>query len=104
MSDDTQQLTDIFNHHEDDELFEMRFGVGGRGEVDYHVTSDGVWSIDRVEVFHVPGGRGLGSRLFAHTLEVIEARGAKVVPVCSFAVRYLEKHAEWHHLLADNVE
>jgi predicted GNAT family acetyltransferase len=39
-------------------------------------------------------GRGLGSRLIADALADTRAVGLRIVPVCPFVARYVEKHHE----------
>ena len=38
------------------------------------------------------GGQGLGGRLVQAAVDYAQAEGLAVVPVCSFARRWLEKH------------
>ena len=47
------------------------------------------------------GGRGIGTRLVEAVLQLVRARGEKVVPVCSFIARHIEQHPEHHDLLAE---
>jgi len=46
-------------------------------------------------------GRGVATHLMIRALEWAEANGYKVVPVCSFAARFFERHAEWHRVLSE---
>ncbi len=60
--------------------------------------------VDKIYLTHtiVPeelGGRGIGSALVSQTLELIEKRGLKVVPVCSFVEAYIGRHPQWKSLL-----
>lgn len=53
---------------------------------------------ERVLITHtlVPatlGGRGIAARLTKHALAWMRGQGLTVVPVCSYAVRYLEREA-----------
>lgn len=45
-------------------------------------------------------GRGIGSKLVRAALDDARARGLKVVPLCPFVKRYIEKHPEFRDLLA----
>ncbi len=45
------------------------------------------------------GNRGVGTTLVRETLEEIEKRNLKIVPVCSFVISYIERHPEWEKLL-----
>ncbi len=69
------------------------------GYVDY--TQDG----DRIALTHTVvydrfGGRGFAADLVKYVLDDVRASGKTVVPVCSYVVRYLEKHPEYQDLVA----
>ena len=53
------------------------------------------------EVPKEASGKGLGSALAKGALELIRARGEKVIPVCPFVAAYMLKHKETQDLLAD---
>ncbi len=60
---------------------------------------DGYLSLDYTEVPVSLRGKGYGSVLMKMTLKEIERMGLKVKPVCSYTMRYLQRHKEWQHLL-----
>lgn len=45
-------------------------------------------------------GQGLAGRLVEAGLQWAQARGLKVVPACSYAKAYIQRHPEWQHLVA----
>ncbi len=45
-------------------------------------------------------GRGVGSRLVGAVLELVRARGERVVPRCRFVAHYLERHPQYRDLVA----
>jgi uncharacterized protein len=45
-------------------------------------------------------GQGIGSRLIGNALDDVRRRGLKVVPLCPFVRRYIERHPETQDLLA----
>jgi uncharacterized protein len=45
-------------------------------------------------------GRGFGTRLAAAALDDARRQGLVVVPICPFITRYIERHAEYHDLVA----
>ncbi len=45
-------------------------------------------------------GRGLAGKLVKKALEFARTHNLKVIPVCSYVKRYLEKHPEYKDLLA----
>jgi uncharacterized protein len=44
-------------------------------------------------------GRGIGSALARGVLEMVRARGLKLVVLCPFVESYMEKHPEFNDLL-----
>ncbi len=83
--------------------------VPGRGftaEVDGHRIlleyreSDGVMTIVHTEVPHALRGRGLAGQLVRAALDHARAAGLKVVPRCSYAAEWLERHPEYGDLVA----
>jgi len=52
------------------------------------------------EVPETLAGRGVGSRLARHVLEMARADGLKVVPRCPFIAAWMEKHPEYDDLRA----
>ena len=45
-------------------------------------------------------GRGIASRIMAEVVKYAEKEGLKVVPICSFARYFFERHPEYRHVLA----
>jgi uncharacterized protein len=45
-------------------------------------------------------GGGVGSQLVAGALALVRERGEKVVPLCPFVARYMQRHPQTHDLLA----
>lgn len=46
------------------------------------------------------GGRGIAGQMTRHVLDTARANGWKVIPACSYAAGYFEKHPEYRDLLA----
>ena len=46
------------------------------------------------------GGSGVGSAMVRAVLEDVRARGERVVPVCGFVAAYIQRHPEYHDLVA----
>ena len=76
--------------------FEYRVG-DALAYVDYH-RADGVTTPTYARVPDALGGRGVGSAMARAVLEVLRARGDRVVPTCGFIAAYLERHPEFHDL------
>lgn len=52
------------------------------------------------EVPHALRGGGVGSALVKGALALVRERGERVVPLCSFVARYMQRHPETRDLLA----
>lgn len=74
-------------------------------EVDGHVAfsvyrhTKGVVTFVHTEVPPELEGRGVGSQLAKGALEMVRARGEKVIANCPFIAAYIKKHAEFQDLL-----
>lgn len=74
--------------------------VDGRraGFVDY-LDRGGQRVFHHTEIGEEFGGRGLGSSLIGHALADTEAAGLRIVPVCPFVARHLERHHDFDDLV-----
>ncbi|GAM62891.1 acetyltransferase [Vibrio ishigakensis] len=45
-------------------------------------------------------GKGYGKVMMETILPEVEKQGYKVVPTCSYVAHYLNRNAQWQHLLA----
>lgn len=66
----------------------------------YGWARDGVMRVDFVGVPSEFGGRGLGTKLVGKLVEKARADDFKLIPVCGFARVQLQRHPEWHDVLA----
>ncbi len=69
------------------------------GYIDYtldagHLDGDHL-ALTHTVVFDQYGGRGYAAELVGKVLADIRASGNKVVPVCSYVQKYLEKHPDY---------
>ncbi len=46
-------------------------------------------------------GKGYGKVMMETILPDIEKQGFRVIPTCSYVAHYLNRNAQWQHLLAD---
>ncbi|MCI8594327.1 MAG: N-acetyltransferase [Oscillospiraceae bacterium] len=67
-------------------------------EVTFPVTG-GVAELNHTFVDESLRGQGVAGKLMAAAVEEIRANGWKIRPTCSYAVSWLEKHAEHADLL-----
>lgn len=66
--------------------------------LDYTLAS-GVMTITRTEVPAAVGGRGIAAALVQQAMVTARAEGWRVVPACSYAGAWLQRHPEYHDLL-----
>jgi len=62
--------------------------------LDYTLDA-GVMTITHTRVPAAVGGRGIAGELVRHALDAARAQGWKVVPACSYAATWMQRHAEY---------
>jgi uncharacterized protein len=72
---------------------------GATAVANYRIAGK-VMTFTHTEVPKGERGHGVASRLIEGALQAVRARGLKVVPRCSFVRDFLDKHQEFHDLLA----
>lgn len=85
-----------------DNIQRHRFELEEGGHIafaDYH-RRDSKLTIPHVEAPTALRGSGAAGRLMEGMLALIRARGDKVIPICPYAVAYIQKHREHQDLLA----
>jgi uncharacterized protein len=68
-------------------------------ELDYSLQ-DGVMTITHTEVPDEVGGRGIAGELVRAAFETARSKGWKVVPACSYARMWMERHPDYSSLRA----
>lgn len=71
---------------------------GHEAELDY-LLQDGRLVITHTGVPPAIGGRGVAARLVTAALEHARAQGWKVVPACSYAAVFMQRHPAYADLL-----
>jgi uncharacterized protein len=66
--------------------------------LDYTLAA-GVMTITHTEVPAAVGGRGIAAALVQEAMITARAEGWKVVPACSYAAAWMQRHPEYHDLL-----
>ena len=95
----TNVVHDIENHRYEIFLDNERIGL-----MDYELRPGEIHLV-HTEVEPAHQGRNMAAILLRESLADIRSRGKeKVVPVCSYTVRYMEKHPETHDLLLNSIE
>jgi uncharacterized protein len=68
------------------------------GFLQYNMRS-GRLILVHTEVDEARAGQGLASTLVAGALDDIRKRGLRIVPICPFVERYIERHKEYDDLV-----
>ncbi|HUO23765.1 MAG TPA: GNAT family N-acetyltransferase [Caulobacteraceae bacterium] len=79
----------------------QRFELPVQGRIafaDYR-TRPGLVLIDHVETPVELRGGGVAAQLMQGLLEIVRARGLKIVPLCPYADAYIRRHANYQDLL-----
>ncbi len=63
------------------------------------IEENGVRNINHTFVDDSLRGQGVAGKLMEEAVNQIEKNGEKIVPTCSFAVKWFEKHPEFSYLL-----
>lgn len=71
---------------------------GQRAVLDYELR-DGVMVITHTGVPEAIGGRGIAAQLTRFALDHARAAGWKVVPACTYAATFMQRHGEYADLL-----
>jgi uncharacterized protein len=85
-------------NNENESRFELE--VDGHLALAAYRLRDGRISFYHTEVPEALEGRGVGTALIEGALDHVRADSLKVVPICSFVRRYIERHPETQDLLA----
>ena len=70
---------------------------GHECELDYRL-SNGVMTITHTGVPAPVGGRGIAAQMTRFALETARANGWRVVPACSYAAAFMQRHPEFDDL------
>jgi uncharacterized protein len=82
------------------ELSRFEMDIGDSVAVADYRLSPGIITIHYTEVPAEHEGRGHGSALVQGALDLIRARGLKVMPRCGFVRAFIARHPEYRDLLA----
>jgi predicted GNAT family acetyltransferase len=70
---------------------------GNSAHLDY-TLADGVMTITHTKVPTAIGGRGIAGELMAAALGAARSAGWTVIPACSYAKAYMDKHPDKQHI------
>lgn len=77
--------------------------VAGKRAVTEYVDQGHTLVFIHTEVPKGLEGKGIGSKLISAGLEYAQQHQKKVWPLCPYAAAYIQRHVEYHYLLADNL-
>ena len=91
-------------HDKQNSRYEIYLEGARVGLMDYTVSADEIHLV-HTEVNPEHQGKNLAAILLRESLaDIREAGSHKVVPVCSYTVKYMEKHPDTHDLLKGTIE
>jgi len=91
-------------HAEENKRYEIFLGEDRAGLMEYSLAPGEIHLV-HTEVDPEHQGKNLAAILLRESLADIRTKGTeKVVPVCSYTVRYMEKHPETQDLLLNPIE
>lgn len=93
------ETTHTLIHNADARRYEFDLGGGARAFIEYEPCPEGL-ALTHTIVPPQFEGRGIAAELTAAVLGAIRTRGLRIVPQCSYVVRYIERHPEWQELVA----
>lgn len=64
-----------------------------------YLLQDSIMTITHTGVPPAVGGRGIAADLTRTALDTARAQGWKVVPACSYAAAYIQRHPQYQDLL-----
>ncbi len=81
-------------------LSRFELDVNGVTAFANYKLGDGIVAINHTETPVEARGQGIASKLVAGALDIVRARGLKVIPRCAFVRAYVAKHPEVGDLVA----
>ncbi len=81
-------------------LSRFELDAGGVTAFVTYRLGDGVITLQHTETPPQARGQGIASQLIEGTLNLLRARGLKVIPRCDFVRAYIAKHPDYRDLVA----
>lgn len=82
---------------------EGRFYIGDKQSPDAFISyknKDGVLFVNSTFVDDSLRGQGIAAKLVKELIDYAVENNFKIKPICSYVVKYFEKHSEYNELLA----
>jgi predicted GNAT family acetyltransferase len=80
--------------------YEIQVDGAVAGFTQYRPAGDGVLDFVHTEIDDAYEGQGLGGKLARGAMDAVRAAGQKVIATCPFIKGWIEKHPDYHDLLA----
>lgn len=68
--------------------------------IEYRIKENDIYLI-HTEIPESLQRKGIGTRLVEDVLKEVEAKGYKLIPLCSFVAGYIKRHPSWARLLKE---
>jgi uncharacterized protein len=81
-------------------LSRFELDTGGVTAFVTYRLGNGVITLQHTETPVEARGQGIASQLIKGTLDMVRARGLKVIPNCDFVRAYIAKHPEYRDMVA----
>ncbi len=86
------------------EAKQYEFEIGDRiAKIEYIKSNNGEIYLTHTEVPTELEGGGIGTQLVEKSLEDIDEKGLRLVPLCPFVVGYIRKNPEWRRIVMKGV-
>lgn len=82
------------------ERFEARYGDEMLGYIDYQIR-DGVMRLPHTYVTPAARGQNIAALLTEQALQAARDQRLRVVPICWYVDRYIQRHPQYRDLLTD---
>ena len=92
--------TEKIQVHDDRETDRFEITLGGETAYLQYTRGPHELALIHTEVPASLSGRGLGSRLNRHALDIARTEGLRVTVVCPFVIGYVDRHPEYRDLLS----
>ncbi|MRJ75310.1 GNAT family N-acetyltransferase [Aeromicrobium sp. SMF47] len=93
-------MSTTIKHNTDQQRYEISVDGILAGFTEATEDDSDVVVFPHTEIFDQFEGQGLASQLVGGALDDVRVRGKKVRPVCSYVVRFIEKHRDYADLVA----
>lgn len=86
-------------HNAAEHRYEFRLDDSARAWIEYEPRPEGL-ALTHTIVPPRFEGQGIAAGLTAAVLRTLRDEGVRIIPLCSYVVRYIERHPEWQEMAA----